>query len=74
MKPAFARMVLSAPFFAGAAWLFEYTLVPYVFPFLLFLAAMYLFFKGAMRYLRKTGRSEPSWRMLVSWSVGFGGG
>ena len=52
MKPAFARMVLSTPFFAGAAWLFEYTLVPYVFPFLLFLVAMYLFFKGAMRYLR----------------------
>lgn len=52
MKPAFARMLLSTPFFAGAAWLFEFTLVPYVFPFSLFVLAMYLFFKGAMRYLR----------------------
>ena len=52
MKPAFARMLLSTPFFAGAAWLFEFTVVPYVFPFSLFVLAMYLFFKGAMRYLR----------------------
>ncbi len=52
MKPAFARMVLSIPFFAGAWWLFEFTLVPYVFPFVVFVVAMYIFFKGAMRYLR----------------------
>ena len=52
MKPAFARMALSIPFFAGAWWLFEFTLVPYVFPFGVFVVAMYLFFKGAMRYLR----------------------
>ena len=52
MKPAFARMALSIPFFAGAWWLFEYTLVPYVFPVGVFLVAMYIFFKGAMRYLR----------------------
>ena len=52
MKPAFARMFLSVPFFAGAWWLFEFTLVPYVFPFAVFVVAMYVFFKGAMRYLR----------------------
>ena len=52
MKPAFARMTLSIPFFAGAWWLFEFTLVPYVFPFAVFVVAMYIFFKGAMRYLR----------------------
>jgi len=52
MKPSFARMAMSMPFFAGAWWLFEMTLVPYVFPFVLFVAAMYLFFRGAMRYLR----------------------
>lgn len=52
MKPAFARMILSIPFFAGAWWLFEFTLVPYVFPFVVFVVAMFLFFKGAMRYLR----------------------
>ena len=52
MKPAFARMALSIPFFAGAWWLFEFTLTPYVFPFAVFLVAMYIFFRGAMRYLR----------------------
>ena len=52
MKPAFARMVMSIPFFAGAWWLFEFTLSPYVFPFVLFVIALYLFFKGGMRYLR----------------------
>jgi len=52
MKPAFARMIMSVPFFAGAWWLFEFTLVPYVFPFAVFVVAMYIFFKGAMRYLR----------------------
>ena len=52
MKPAFARMTLSIPFFAGAWWLFEITLVPYVYPFAVFVVAMYIFFKGAMRYLR----------------------
>ena len=52
MKPAFARMALSIPFFAGAWWVFEFTLAPYVYPFVLFVVAMYFFFKGAMRYLR----------------------
>ena len=52
MKPAFARMFLSIPFFAGAWWLFEFTLMPYVYPFAVFVVAMYILFKGAMRYLR----------------------
>jgi hypothetical protein len=52
MKPAFARMAVSIPFFAGAWWLFEFTLVPYVFPFAVFMVATYIFFKGTMRYLR----------------------
>ena len=52
MKPAFARMILSIPFFAGAWWLFELTLMPYAYPFAVFVVAMYIFFKGAMRYLR----------------------
>ena len=52
MKPAFARMTMSIPVFAGAWWLFEFTLTPYVFPFALFVVAMYIFFKGVMRYLR----------------------
>jgi hypothetical protein len=52
MKPAFARMMMSIPFFLVAAYLFELTEVPYVFPFVFFLVGLYLFFKGAMRYLR----------------------
>lgn len=52
MKPAFARMMMSAPLFAGAAYLFEWTEAPYVYPFVLFVAGLYLFFKGALRYLR----------------------
>ena len=52
MRPAFARMILSVPFFAGAWYLFEFTLAPYVFPFVLFVVALFLFFKGSMRYLR----------------------
>ena len=50
MRPAFARMFLSIPFFAGAAYLFGFTQYPYVFPFVLFLIGMFLFFKGAVRY------------------------
>ena len=52
MKPAFARMIMSIPFFVVAAYLFELTDVPYVFPFVFFLVGLYLFFKGTMRYLR----------------------
>ena len=52
MKPAFARMIMSVPFFVGAWWLFEFTVSPYVYPFVLFVIALFLFFKGGMRYLR----------------------
>jgi hypothetical protein len=52
MKPAFARMIMSIPFFVVAAYLFELTDVPYVFPFVFFLVGLCLFFKGTMRYLR----------------------
>ena len=52
MKPAYARILLSIPFFLGAGYLVTATVVPYVYPFVLFMAGMYLFFKGAMRYLR----------------------
>ena len=52
MKPAFARMTMSIPFISAAAYLFEFTDVPYVFPFVFFVVGLYFFFKGAMRYLR----------------------
>lgn len=52
MKPAYARMVLSLPFFLGAGYIVIATSFPYVYPFVLFLIGLWLFFKGAMRYLR----------------------
>ena len=52
MKPAYARILISTPFFLGAGYMFIATSLPYVYPFVLFLAGLYLFFKGAMRYLR----------------------
>ena len=52
MKPAYARMVLSIPFFLGAGFMVTATLLPYVYPFVLFMIGLWLFFKGAMRYLR----------------------
>ncbi len=52
MKPAYARMLVSTPFFIGAGYIVVATLLPYVYPFVLFLIGLYLFFKGAMRYLR----------------------
>ena len=52
MKPAYARMIVSLPFLASAAYLLESTTVPYIYPFIIFLIGMYLFFQGAIRYLR----------------------
>lgn len=51
MKPAYARIFLSIPFFLGALYLSGFTKLPYVYPFVLFLVGMYSFFKGAMQYL-----------------------
>ena len=50
MKPAYARIMMSLPFFLGASYLFLFSALPYVYPFLILLVGMFLFFKGAMRY------------------------
>jgi len=52
MKPAYARMIVSLPFLASAAYLLELTTLPYIYTFILFLIGMYLFFLGAIRYIR----------------------
>jgi hypothetical protein len=52
MKPAYARIMTSIPFFVGAMYLGFFTASPYVYATVPFLAGMYLFFKGTMRYLR----------------------
>jgi hypothetical protein len=50
MKPAYARMFVSAPFLIGAAYLTGFTLVPYVFPFALFVVGLFLFLRGVVKY------------------------
>ena len=52
MKPAYARMAFSVPFFAVVSYLALLTELPYVYPTVLFVIGLYFFFKGAMRYLR----------------------
>ena len=51
-KPAYARLIVSIPFFLVAGFMVTTTMLPYVYPFVLFLIGLYFFFKGAMRYLR----------------------
>ena len=50
MKPPFARIALSIPFFAAAGYLLEFTALPYLYPFLPFLAGMYFYFRGIIKY------------------------
>ena len=50
MKPAYTRIAMSLPFFAVAGYLLEFTSLPYVYPFVPFLVAMYLYFRGIFRY------------------------
>ena len=52
MRPAYARMAFSIPFFVSAAYFGFYTVQPYVYPTILFVIGLFFFFKGAMRYLR----------------------
>ena len=50
MKPAFARIALSVPFFLAAGCLLQFTTLPYVYPFVPFVIAMYLYFRGVIKY------------------------
>lgn len=50
MKPAFARIVISVPFFAAAGYLLWFTLLPYVYPFMPFVVGMYLYLRGVITY------------------------
>ena len=50
MKPAFARIALSVPFFLAAGYLLQFTTMPYVYPFVPFVIAMYLYFRGVIKY------------------------
>ena len=52
MRPTFLRMFLSVPLFVTAGYLLMYTGVPFVFPYVLFIFALYFFLNGAMRYMR----------------------
>ena len=50
MKPAFARIAMSVPFFLAAGYLLQFTDLPYVYPFVPFLIALYLYFRGVIKY------------------------
>ena len=50
MKPAFARIAMSVPFFLAAGYLLQFTTLPYVYPFVPFVIAMYLYFRGVIKY------------------------
>ena len=50
MRPAYARMMLSIPFFLATAYLLWLTEYPYVYPFISFVAGMLLFFRGTIKY------------------------
>lgn len=52
MKPAYARVLVSLPFLAGAGYLLYATDIPYVYPFVVFILGMYFFFQGAIRYIK----------------------
>ena len=52
MKPAYARIAFSIPFFLVAGYLVLLTVVPYIYPTAIFLFGLFFFFKGAMRYMR----------------------
>lgn len=50
MKPAFARIAVSVPFFAVAGYMLWFTLLPYVYPFAPFVVGMYLYLRGVIQY------------------------
>ena len=50
MKPAFARIAFSVPLFLAAGYLLQFTALPYVYPFVPFVLAMYLYFRGVIKY------------------------
>jgi len=52
MKPAYARITLSIPLFLATAFLYGFTELAYMFPFITFLVGLWFFFKGVMRYFR----------------------
>ena len=50
MKPAMARIAMSVPFFLAAGYIIAFTYLPYVYPFAVFLAGLFLYLRGVIRY------------------------
>ena len=50
MKPAMARIAMSAPFFIAAGYMMGFTYLPYIYPFALFLVGLFLYLRGVIRY------------------------
>ena len=50
LKPPFARILLSTPFFVVSGYVIGFTDVPYVVPFIPFVIGTYLYFRGVARF------------------------
>ena len=53
MKESYGRILMGLLFFLVAGFLVTATLLPYIYPFLLFAISVYLFFTGSIGYFRK---------------------
>ena len=50
LRPAFAQILMSIPLFATAGGLLAFTEYPYIAPFVPFIVAIFLYFRGVVRY------------------------
>ena len=50
MRPAFTRMLMSVPFLVATGYMLEFTTLPYVYPFVPFLIAVYFYLRGVVTY------------------------
>ena len=50
IKPPFARVLFSIPFFVATAYLIGFTNVPYAVPFVIFIVGVYFYFRGVVRF------------------------
>ena len=50
MKPAFAQIIASLPFFAISGYLLEFTYLPYIWPLIPYFTGLFLYFRGIARF------------------------
>lgn len=50
MKPAFAQIIASLPFFMISGYLLEFTYLPYIWPLIPYFIGLFLYFRGIARF------------------------